>query len=64
MDNLLPKNFVFFWLSALCSYGSNCVYRSQSFKDLEWIVEAIKKEVPIWKKENFEDGNHEWIGGK
>lgn len=42
----------------------SCKHRSQSFKALEWIVEAIKKEVPIWKKENFEDGNHEWIGGK
>ena len=39
----------------------SCKHREQSFKALEEIVEAIKKEVPIWKKENYEDGNYAWI---
>ena len=41
----------------------SCKHRAQSFLALEWIVEAIKKEVPIWKKENFEDGSYVWING-
>ncbi len=39
----------------------SCKHRTQSFQALEEIVEAIKKEVPIWKKENYEDGNYAWI---
>lgn len=40
----------------------SCKHREQSFKALEWIVEEIKNKVPIWKKENYEDGNYSWIG--
>jgi molybdopterin synthase catalytic subunit len=37
-------------------------HREQSFRALEWIVEEIKHKVPIWKKENYDDGNYDWIG--
>lgn len=39
----------------------SCKHRIQSFLALEWIVESIKKEVPIWKKEILSDGGHNWI---
>ena len=42
----------------------SCKHRPQSFEALEWIVEEIKNNVPIWKKENYEDGNHFWIGSE
>ena len=40
----------------------SCKHRAQSFEALEWIVEEIKNKVPVWKKENHEDGNYSWIG--
>jgi molybdopterin synthase catalytic subunit len=42
----------------------SCKHRAQSFEALEWIVEEIKYKVPIWKKENYEDGNYSWIGAE
>ena len=42
----------------------SCKHRAQSFLALEWIVEAIKKEVPIWKKEILNNGSHVWVSGK
>lgn len=37
-------------------------HRKQSFEALEWIVEEIKQKAPIWKKENYDDGDYSWIG--
>lgn len=42
----------------------SCKHRAQSFEALEWIVEEIKNKVPIWKKENYVDGNYSWIGSE
>ena len=42
----------------------SCKHRAQSFKALEWIVDAIKKEVPIWKKEILNNGSHVWVSGE
>lgn len=39
----------------------SCKHRAQSFEALEWIVEAIKKEVPIWKKEILSNDTHYWV---
>ena len=39
----------------------SCRHRAASFKALEEIVDQIKARVPIWKKENFEEGDHRWI---
>ena len=37
-----------------------CGHRKQSFVACEYIVERLKKEVPIWGKELFEDQSHQW----
>lgn len=37
-------------------------HRKPVFPSLEWIVEACKQRLPIWKKENLDDGSHRWIG--
>jgi len=29
----------------------------------EWLMEAIKREVPIWKCEHRPDGSHAWVHG-
>jgi len=38
-----------------------CGHRKQSFQALEELVELIKKNLPVWKKEWFTDGTSRWI---
>ena len=26
-----------------------------------FVIEEIKKRVPIWKREHYADGSHEWV---
>lgn len=37
-------------------------HRGESFEAGHWLVNSIKKRVPVWKKEVWEDGE-EWIEG-
>lgn len=39
-----------------------CGHRAESFDAGHWLVNEIKKRVPVWKKEVWEDGE-EWIEG-
>ena len=36
-------------------------HRENTFEAVESIVNRIKKEVPIWKKEFFEDESYRWV---
>ena len=27
----------------------------------EWIIDSIKKHLPIWKKEHYADGSSRWL---
>jgi molybdopterin synthase catalytic subunit len=38
----------------------DCGHRKESFHACEYIVERLKKEVPIWGKEIFENETHQW----
>jgi len=40
----------------------SCGHRAASFDGGHWLVNEIKKRVPVWKKEVWEDGE-EWIEG-
>ncbi len=40
---------------------ASSVHRQAVFSSLEWMVEQIKKRVPIWKKEMLSDGSSRWI---
>ncbi len=31
-------------------------HRAQAFEACRWVIDTLKKTVPIWKKEHFEDG--------
>ena len=31
-------------------------HRGQAFDACRWVIDTLKKKVPIWKKETFEDG--------
>ncbi|MEV8337243.1 molybdenum cofactor biosynthesis protein MoaE [Leucobacter sp. NPDC077196] len=37
-------------------------HRAEAFKAIERLVERIKHEVPIWKRQHFADGVSEWVG--
>ena len=36
-------------------------HRAEAFEACRFVIEEIKKRVPIWKKEIFEDGTSEWV---
>ena len=36
-------------------------HRAESFEACRFLIEKIKSQVPIWKKEIFEDGTGEWV---
>ncbi len=35
-------------------------HRAEAFAACAWIITALKKRVPIWKKERYADGHTEW----
>lgn len=39
-------------------------HRAEAFEACRFMIEGIKKNVPIWKKEIFEDGMSEWVSCK
>ena len=36
-------------------------HRRDSFDSASWLLEALKKQVPIWKKEHWADGSTDWV---
>ena len=37
-------------------------HRTQAFRLCEDLVETVKKELPVWKREILADGRHHWVG--
>ena len=36
-------------------------HRAASFESAAWIMEQLKRRVPIWKQEIWADGSQEWV---
>jgi len=36
-------------------------HRADAFAAGQWLIDTIKEVVPIWKRENWADGTHEWV---
>ena len=36
-------------------------HRQDAFEAGKWLIDTIKEDVPIWKRENWEDGTSEWV---
>ncbi len=36
-------------------------HRRVAFEAAEWLIDALKRDVPIWKQEHFADGTREWV---
>jgi len=39
----------------------SAAHRDEAFLACRFLIEEIKKNVPIWKKEFFEDGTSQWV---
>ncbi len=38
-------------------------HRDETFRACRYVVDEVKRRVPIWKKEVFKDGRGEWVLG-
>lgn len=38
-----------------------CGHRAESFDACRWLIDTLKKDVPIWKKDVFADGFVRWV---
>lgn len=36
-------------------------HRKNAFAAAEWLMDTLKKQVPIWKQEHWADGTTEWV---
>ena len=48
-------------ISILIAVGSG--HRDEAFKICRYILEEVKQQSPIWKKEHYADGKEEWLPG-
>lgn len=39
-------------------------HRAESFDATRYVIEEIKKRLPIWKKEHYTDGSDGWVEGQ
>jgi molybdopterin synthase catalytic subunit len=39
----------------------SCPHRAQAFEACRYAIDRLKELVPIWKKENWADGNADWV---
>ena len=38
-------------------------HRAATFDAARWVMDELKRSVPIWKKEHFDGGAAEWVAG-
>ncbi len=36
-------------------------HRSDAFAAGQWLIDSLKRDVPIWKREQYADGTTEWV---
>ncbi|APZ93689.1 molybdenum cofactor biosynthesis protein MoaE [Fuerstiella marisgermanici] len=36
-------------------------HRKEAFEAGQWLIDALKERVPIWKKERYANGSTEWV---
>lgn len=36
-------------------------HRQRAFEVLQWLVDEVKAALPVWKRQVFADGTHEWV---
>jgi molybdopterin synthase catalytic subunit len=38
-------------------------HRAEAFAAAKFVLEAVKEDLPVWKREEYEDGSSRWLGG-
>ena len=41
--------------------GVSTPHRAEAFEACRWIIDSLKKDVAIWKKEVWQDGSGSWV---
>ncbi|GAB6166361.1 molybdenum cofactor biosynthesis protein MoaE [Thermostilla marina] len=41
--------------------AASAPHRRNAFEAVAWLIDEIKKTVPIWKRERYADGTEEWV---
>ena len=41
----------------------SCGHRAEAFEASRWLIDTLKAEVPVWKKEVWADGSVTWVEG-
>lgn len=41
----------------------SAAHRAPAFEACRFLIDSVKSQVPIWKKETFADGDSEWVQG-
>lgn len=42
--------------------GASAAHRDAAFKACRYVIDEIKRRLPIWKKEHYVDGSSDWVG--
>lgn len=42
----------------------NAAHRGPAFDAAQWVMDELKRSVPIWKRERFADGDGAWVKGQ
>jgi molybdopterin synthase catalytic subunit len=43
--------------------GCAAPHRAEAFQAAQWLIDQLKHQAPIWKKEYFTDGTSRWVSG-
>ena len=38
-----------------------CGHRAEAFSACRWLIDMLKRDVPIWKRDVYEDGFERWV---
>ena len=47
--------------AASIAVAVSSAHRSPAFEAASWLLERLKQEVPVWKREIWADGQEEWV---
>jgi molybdopterin synthase catalytic subunit len=42
--------------------AASAAHRAEAFAACRALIDTLKAQVPIWKREEFRDGSHTWVG--
>jgi len=51
-------------MEAAVVVGCASPHRREAFLAVAWVMDRIKESVPIWKRENYRDGEKAWVEGE